>query len=234
VKTTLSRDHLVELGSRLRVQYLIEQARYTLGLVAQDSKVSSVAAPVAAEAQAALAALEGAWRDRAVAAANARSATERQDAQLASAMAWREAFVGPASAARRQGLPMPEGAVRTATRSHNPIAVAADVERLVELGVQNLPSLAAVRASSDLLKRGSAVAAALREADASQELARRNATPEAVRRMRELAAKVHLAVATLNAIAHHVHEGDRSRASQYHMKVLHRRSSPPATADPAA
>jgi hypothetical protein len=123
---------------------------------------------------------------------------------------------------------MPADAGRVATRGRNPIAIAADVERLVELGSQHLPSLAAIGASPDLLKRGSTAAAALREADAAQDLARRADAPEAVRLLRELAATVHLAVVTLNALARDVHAGDPTRASPYHMKVLYRRMVRPA------
>ena len=36
--TTLSENELVELGSRLRAAYLVEQAGYTLGIAAQEGQ----------------------------------------------------------------------------------------------------------------------------------------------------------------------------------------------------
>ncbi len=221
--TNLTQDELVLLGVRHRATYLTAQARFTLGLVEKDPEVHDlVGQAFLGETQAAVDQLVVALHDRDLAAAESHEGGVAQGDALQSAKLWRRTLTQRALAAIVRGVAIPADLGKIGSHGRNPEATALDVERLAKLAKDNLAALAPFHVTKAMVEKGATLAARLRTADTTQELARLSKLPAKVRDLHATKAQVYLALKQINHLARSVHTEDGSGAS-YNLDILNRR-----------
>jgi hypothetical protein len=110
------RNLLVQVGSTVSARRVIDQARYTLGLVSMDSAVKEdVGEDFVKSAQEALTHLETALGERFVVKAHSKEMTTEQNSTLKAARAYRRSLVKRLTHARWEGAPIPDDAFHRAS-----------------------------------------------------------------------------------------------------------------------
>ncbi|MBI2930125.1 MAG: hypothetical protein HYY16_00615 [Planctomycetes bacterium] len=233
--TKPSKEELVRLGHLRNTRRVIDQMRYTLGLVAGDPAVKAVLGPAfLAQAQGALDELDAGHRDRLMAKAKSKEATEEQDAVVLEGIRYRRALVARIISARHRGVEVPSGATRMGTQQKNPGAVATDLERVLGLIQPSASALAAVGVPADLLKEGQEVIRKLKDVAQRQEIAVRTQHRDAVSRQRELTGVAYWALKAIVSAGQSVHVREPGKAKQYTFGVMYPPSSSATGAGGAA
>ena len=223
--TEKSTEELVELGAKLRVDYLIEQAGYTLGIAAADESALSELLPeeYLNEVSELRDELSAARSDKALTAEEAKDATHRQNVSAAEAKVWRRKAMRRASRAMRIGHPMPDGLLRLG-RVRTVPALAGQLEEMTGLLQEYLTKMPG-KNTQQLLDEGKALADALRTADATQELKRLKELPEKFRVFYERKGQLYIGLKVINDAGCELHADDPKAAGMYNLAILHRRGS---------
>ncbi len=231
--TQRSSESLVKMSAHLRVSPLIAQAHAALGRVADDQQVAEqLGQPFIDGMKAAVDTLETMASARQMSSALSKMAKAHQERTLVSAKEWHRAFVKLASRAVLRGLEVPHEVIECRC-DRSPSTVAADIDRLIDLGTKFQQALSPLGVTPEFLRKGQDRVDALRNADARQELLHRDARANAVRMMREQAALVLILVKEVNAAAHAVYASDRAKRKPYTLEIL-RRGAPPKGDSPPA
>lgn len=230
--TELSREELVALGSRMRADYLIEQAGYTLGLAALDGDplAALLAEGYLAEVRLVLDDLNRARQDRAVVEAESKDARRTHSQAFAEAKVWRRAVARRATLARRMGKNIPDGLLRVAN-ARTPQALAAQVVDMVRLLEENLEQIQGA-GKAELVAQGRALADALQSTDANQEVKRLAELPDAVKRFYEKKGTLYIGLKVINDAGQALHAADSSHSARYNLSILYRRGGSRAAAQP--
>ncbi|MDO9069168.1 MAG: hypothetical protein Q7W05_12010 [Deltaproteobacteria bacterium] len=232
--TNLPPEELMSMGERYRADYLVEQGGYSLGIAAKDGKTLAVLLPVnfLAEVRAALDSVSSAMKDKTVAAADSKSATVSQNAAFAGAKLWRTKVMHRCRRAASMGKPMPDELVHVNKAKTVP-AVISQMDKMTKLLETNKADLAADTAA--LLKQGLELTAALKAADAGQEVKKFKDLPDAVRAFYQNKGLLYIGLKVINDAGRELHAGEPEKASQYNFSILRRNHGKKAQgeADPA-
>lgn len=215
--TTLPQDELLELGTRHRADYLVEQAGYTLGLAAQDGAPLAALLPKGylAEMKEAQAKLSAALKDKALTAEESKNATGAQNQAFAKAKVWRRKVMYRCRRAARMGTKMPEELTRPADARSVP-ALSGQLDRMVKL-------LESSGGDAALVKEGAALTVALKTADAAQELKRLKELPDAVKGFYLQKGTLYVGLKVINDAGRELHAESPQEASVYNLDILLKR-----------
>jgi hypothetical protein len=220
--TELSREKLVELGSRNRADYLVQQAGYTLGLAALDGKALSELLPdgFTDEVNAALSKVNAARQDKALMAEESKEATRGQNEAFKKAKVWRRRVAKRAGNAVAMGKVMPSGLTHISQARTVP-ALQAQVTEMAKLLEANL-SLLHGAGLDKLLEEGKALGEALRAKDAAQEVKRLKELPESVKEFYAQKAILYTGLKIINNAGHELYADAPAQAAKYNMAILNR------------
>lgn len=219
--TTLPQDELLELGSRHRADYLVEQAGYTLGLAARDGAGLAALLPdkFLVEVKAALDSVTAAMKDKTVAAAESKSATISQNAAFTGAKLWRTRVMYRCRRAASMGKSVPDELIHVNKAKTVP-AVIGQMDRMTKLLEGITPSL--VTDGAVLLKQGLELTAALKAADAEQELKKHKDLPDSVQAFYKNKALLYIGLKVINDAGRELHAGEPEKSAQYNFGILRR------------
>ena len=118
--TEISKEKLIEVGSRFRANYLVDQSGYTLGLAGLDGKPLNEPLPdgFKDEVEAAVGKVDAARKDKALMKAESEHATDVQNEAFKQAKVWRRKVAKRAKNAVEMGKPMPEGRKMTCPKTN--------------------------------------------------------------------------------------------------------------------
>ncbi len=235
---SLTSKSVSELGRRLRVDLLISQAYATLKLVAGDPLVSkALGASFIAKMTEKVERLEASFKNRMAAEERSREGTLLQRQAAKEADAWRRDFTETVKDAIRSGADVPADGGRMG-KFTTPITLAVEVERLVEYAQTFSTQIAAVDVviTPEMLKRGSDLASALRQADVMQEHLRFAERGAAIQGLHREAVAVFNAVRYVNGKARAVYKRDLKKAKPFNLRMLMRKGTgtagPPTESPP--
>jgi len=216
-ETTLAR-----IGNRLRVEYLVQQAHYTLEVAHADGAALWALLPDGAERNlhALMLSLERRWEERNIAEEESRIATMAQNDWIARGKVWRRKVVSRAKMASRLGKELPDKLLRIG-RADTVQPLLMQMTEMVHLLEQHATDMAtSVR---DLVAEGRDIIQQLSTVDAKQEAKRLAELPQAVRAFQADKGRLYLAIKAINDAGRELHADDSSRAARYNLSILHRR-----------
>lgn len=221
----ISEERLLELGVRFRLDYLSEQAGYTLGLAGRDSQELSAYLPAGLmdEAHALWETVRAKAADKKFAAEEARAATREQNRLFRNAKLWRRRVANLAASASHLGTEMPAGLLVYASARTVP-ALLSQMENMLKLLDENKTRLP--QAAGDLIAEGRSLADGLRSQDAFQEQKRLSELPRATRDINIVKGKLYSAIKAINDIGRTVFAGEPRKAAEYNLSILHRDTGP--------
>jgi hypothetical protein len=223
-KINLSQEELVAYGERHRLDYLVEQTGYTLGVAAEEWEglKNYLDAETLDEARALHAELISTLQNRRLVEDDAREATREQNRLFGEAKTFRRRVSHLARAWSRQGVELPQGLINYSSARNLP-AVARQVEEMLS---QLEASKEKIRAPivDELIAEGRRLAQAFRAQDAAQEQKRLSKLPAAVKELNAKKGRLYLTLKAINDAGRALHAADPFRASRYSLSILHRRS----------
>lgn len=222
MKIDLTREQLVELGSRYRSGYLMEQYGYTNGLAAAEGAplVAVLAANFLAETKAVADKVVVFMNDKTLLESDARDATLAQNKALQQTKVWRRKVALRAMSARRLGAGVPDE-LCLMTQAKTVPAMAIQMDAMVKL----LEAHAALLAGPDikqLVADGKALLATLKTVDADQELKRLKSLPDKVQDFYEAKGTLYLCLKTINDAGQSLHADRPELAHRFNLKIMHR------------
>jgi hypothetical protein len=232
-------DKLTAIGVRLRAQYLLQQAGYTLGIANADgAPLAAVLAPgfldlVAKVRDDVARALD----DKSVLAAESKLATGTQNMTARQVKLWGRRAVARVKGALRAGARVPEEMTRPTSARTVP-ALLGQANKLLSLLVEHKATLDAVGAPTQpLIDEGRRLCDALTAADSTQEQTRSSALPAAVEAFQVKKGELYTGIKIINDAGHEVYAHDPSASGRYNLSILYRRYVPgaaePQPASPA-
>lgn len=232
--TTMPKDELVVIGSRLRGTYLLQQSGYTLGIGAAEGAPLAVLLPTNYQGEVKTVAdeVETALKDRRNATAESRDATKGQNLAVRTAKVWMRKVSRRALLARRLGQSIPDGLVKLSA----PMKVTQMMDQMATM-VKLLETNAAKMVGADIkavIAEGKALALAMKSADADQEIKRMKALPDSVRNYYHKKGLLYIGLKAINDAGNALYAGDRTAAARFNLAILHRGHGRKKTAPPAA
>ena len=221
--TEISREKLIEVGSRFRANYLVDQSGYTLGLAALDGKPLYELLPdgFKDEVEAAVGKVDAARKDKALMKAESEHATDVQNEAFKQAKVWRRKVAKRAKNAVERGKSMPDGLVKISHARTVP-ALQGQLTEMVKLLEANIENLHGANLDK-LLEEGKKLEAELRQKDATQEVKRLKELPDAVKEFYFQKGLLYTGLKMVNNAGHELWSNDASLAARYHMDILNRR-----------
>ena len=220
--SNIQREKLVELGSRFRAMYLLEQAGYTLGIAVRDGKAIEDLLPenFLNEVEDLVEKVRCAMQDKELMKAEAREATQMQNFALEKAKVWRRKVVRRALRASRLGEEIPEDLLSIGRTNRIP-EIQGQVEVMMRLFEENISKMHG-KGIDVLLKEGKEILNDLRSADADQEVKRLRALPDSVQDFYEKKGLLYLGLKVINDTGHEFFADNSEMASRYNPSILHR------------
>lgn len=235
--TNLGPDELVTLGSGLRLQALVAQARYTLGIAAQDGDRLPDYLPEGylAATDEKRREVEALADEKGDAAAASREATEESRGTQHDGKMWCRRVERRILRARRidKGLPLPPSRPGELGRQAHLIA---HLGALLGYLKQNGAALDAATGghAAALADEGELLREAVRSADQEQEVRLLSHLPQATRNLYRAKGELYVAIKTIHDAGRELHVADDAAAARYNLSILHRvpptRPTPPPEA----
>lgn len=222
-------SELVAIGAGLRTAYLVQQAGYTLGVAAEDEEAieAIIEDPQFLEdVSAERATVAAAIKDRGLMEQEAIQLTADQNGLLRRAKVWRRKVVKRARRAERRGHDVPD-VLLSVGRANSVPTVTAQMTIILASFEAHLPTLG----GPELLAEGTTLLTDLSRVDAEQEVARLATLSAKVRALYISKAKLYLGLKIINDAGQELHADTPDRASQYNLKILHRRPPAPVKAE---
>jgi hypothetical protein len=218
----LSKDDLIELGSRNRATHLLEQYGYTMGVAKLDGEELAALLPAwyPGEVHECADNLRASMQNKLFTAEEAKGSTQLQNDLMRQAKIWRRAAVSRAERAAVLGKKIPAPLTRM-EKGQNVQGVAAQIEGMVKLLEANAKSLHGPRLNT-MIAEGLSLAKDLRDADALQDVKRIKTASEAVRTFYFLKGQLFTAIKAINLAGRELHAGDAEAATRYGLKILYR------------
>lgn len=233
--TKKSKEELVEVGGRLRTDYLLEQTGYTLGVAAKDGKPLEDLLPSGylGEVLDRQRRVQKGMEDRTLIRAESKLATSIQHQTVRKSKVWRRKLVRRAMRAARLGAELPDKLLSYSSVQDGP-ALVTQIAEMTRLAEANRASLHGT-GIDELLAEGRAFVAALGTSDADQEQKVLKEVPDALQRYYEEKGRLYVGLKVINDAGHELHADDPEAASRYNLSILHRRAGRPrAGTDSAA
>jgi hypothetical protein len=223
--TKLSDEKLVVLGTRYRVDYLCEQAGYTLGVAAAEGAPLEAMLPPGylKEVSGVVAELNAARQDKTLMVEDSKGATRGQNDALRKAKLWRRRVVKRAGRAHEFGEDVPAALLR-ATKASTVPDVAAQLKDMTALLEANLAKMPGAGADK-LLEEGKGLLANLESADAAQEAKRLSELPAKVKAFQAKKGALYVALKIINGAGQELHAHDVPASSRYNLAILYRRGN---------
>lgn len=220
--TEVSKEKLMEVGSRLRADYLVEQAGYTFGVAAFDGRALEELLPdgFVAEVKAVLEKVNEARKDKALMAAESKEATRVQNSAFRRAKIWRRKVAKRARNAAEMGKSIPDGLIKISQAKTLP-ALQAQVSEMVRLLEANL-SLFHGAGLEKLLEEGRKLESEMMVKDAEQEVKRLKELPEKVIDFYIQKGLLYIGLKIINNAGQELHSEAPLLAARYNMSILHR------------
>jgi hypothetical protein len=222
--TNISKDKLVEAGSRFRAMYLVEQAGYTLGITAKDGQALRDLLPdgFIEEMNAVVATVRAALQDKELMAEESKFATKRQNRAAEEAKVWRRKIVRRSIRATRLGADIPDGLLSVGRVKKIP-ELQGQLEVMTKLFEENLAKMPG-KGADVLLKEGKEILEAFRATDTDQEVKRLRALPDSVQNFYEKKGLLYMGLKAINDAGHELFADNSEQASRYNLAILHRPS----------
>lgn len=223
---------LVSIGLRLRAAFLIQQARYTLGIAGADGPglAALLVAGFLEEVTHLLEEVEKSFQDRAVAAQETRQSTATQNLGVRSIKVWRRKVTKRARRAALAGMSIPEE-LSNLGRSQATVRVLEDANRAIALLTENLAGLDKVGpGSAALIDEGKRLYQELANADSAQEQRLATDLPTAVAAFNAKKAELYIALKMINEAGHELHADNAPASAAYNLSVLYQGRGPSSEA----
>ncbi|MBN2353721.1 MAG: hypothetical protein JXD23_14205 [Spirochaetales bacterium] len=220
--TEMIKDQVIEMGSRHRAGYLVEQAGYTLGLAKQDGENLTALLPEAyvKEVAAALDRVSAAYEDRTLSEEDSKSATDEVNDLLRQAKVWRRAAVNRALRASRMGKKVPDDLLKMGNARSVPAVVGA-MEQTVKLLEANAGSLHGADLKT-LIEKGRSLVKEIKAIDAEQEVKRLKNLSDAVKQFYYEKGLLFIGIKVINEAGRELHAGDAADAAKYNLSIVYR------------
>jgi len=212
--SNISREKLVEMGSRFRGSYLLEQAGYTLGIAARDGKAIEDLLPenFLNEVQDLVEKVRCAMQDKEVMKEEAKEATQKQNCALEKAKVWRRKVVRRALRASRLGEEIPEELLSIGRTNRIP-EIQGQIEVMMRLLEENISKMHG-KGIDVLLKEGKEILNDFRSADVEQEVKRLRSLPDSVQDFYEKKGLLYLGIKVINDTGHEFFADNSEMASK--------------------
>jgi hypothetical protein len=244
--TSLAVADLTTIGARLRAQYLLQQANYTIELARTEGEpLTKLMSPgLLDKASKARDKVAQAFEDRTVKAADSKLATGSQNVAARAVRDWGRRAVARSMAAMRTGIILPD-VMADAFNARTVPTLIAQAQRELGLLTEHAEAMDKVGAPTQpLIDEGRALLAALLAADGNQELTRAASLPGVVSDFYARKAELYIAIQMINDAGHELYAHDPQSSSRFNMSVLYRRHgaaaaeptpapTPPAPTPPA-
>ncbi|HPA26841.1 MAG TPA: hypothetical protein PK747_00970 [Acidobacteriota bacterium] len=220
--TTVSKEKLVEVGSRFRAMYLVEQAGYTLGIAAKDGQALYDLLPegfpkgmdgIVGEVKAAM-------QDKELMKEEAKDATRQQNRAAERAKVWRRKVVRRSTRAMRLGETIPDGLLSVGRTRKIP-ELQGQIEVMIKLFEENISKMPG-KGADQLLAEGREILEIFRSSDATQEVKRLKSLPDSVQLFYEKKGLLYMGLKAVNDAGHELWADDSESASRYNLSILHR------------
>jgi len=223
--TTLPREELIQDGMHIRADYLIEQAGYTIGIATADGPPLADLLPEGylAEVDALLDDLRSARKDKSLMVDDARNATKEQNKALKDAKVWRRKASRRARRAVRMGYDMPRELLTYSSARSIP-SVEGQMDEMTKLFEANISKMPG-KDAQELLDEGKAIATALKNTDAEQEIKRLNGLPAATQELLLKKGTLYTALKVINDAGHELFADNSTQAARYNLSILYRRTT---------
>lgn len=215
---------LAHLGSRLRAEYLVQQAHYTLEVAQADGAALQALLPADYERELRdlIMVVERRRRERTVLEEESRLATMAQNEWIARGKVWRRKVVSRSKLGTRLGRELPEKLLRIgrADTVQPLLSQMIEMMSLLEQYAADIPG--GVR---ELVEDGRHIAQRLSAVDAKQEAKRLAELPQAVRAYRVDKARLYLAIKAIHDAGRELHAENGPMAARYNLSILNRRAT---------
>jgi hypothetical protein len=220
----LSKEELIELGSRNRATHLIEQYGYTMGVAKLDGAELAALLPAwfPDEAHACADELRESMKNKLFAAEEAKGSTQLQNDLMRRAKVWKRAVVNRAACAEIMGKKIPDMLTRM-EKGWGVQGTAVQIEGMVKMLETHSAALHGPGVKK-MIVSGTALAKALRDVDALQDVARLKTASQAVRDFYYRKGLLFTAVKAINLAGRELHADDPVAAAKYSLSILYRNS----------
>ena len=220
--TEISREKLIEVGSRFRADYLVDQAGYTLGIAALDGKALEGLLPggFMDDVRAALENVGSARKDKALMKAESEEATQVQNESFKQAKIWRRKVAKRAKNAAEMGKSIPDGLIKISHARTVP-ALQGQIAEMVKLFEANIPNLHG-QGLDKLLEEGKRLETGLREKDTAQEVKRFKSLPDSVAEFYYQKGLLYTGLKIIDNGGHELHSDEAGAAAKYNLDILNR------------
>ena len=231
--TEISRERLVEVGSRFRANYLVEQAGYTLGIATLDGQALYDLLPEGfiSEVKEVRKKVDEARKDKALMEAESKEATKEQNKAFKLAKIWRRKVAKRAKNAAEMGKSIPKELI-VISYARTIAALQGQVAEMVKLLEENLSNLQGAGLDK-LLDEGKKLEEALRETDAVQEMKRLKELPDRVSEFYYQKGLLYTGLKIINNAGHELHSDEPTLAAKYNLSILHRHGGKETTEETA-
>jgi len=236
MKIDLTHDQLVELGSRYRSSYLMEQYGYTNGLSVAEGAPFAALLPAnfLAETKTVADRVVVFMNDKTLLETDVRDATQAQNKALQQSKVWRRKVAMRAMSAKRLGAGVPDE-LCLMTQAKTVPAMSIQMDAMIKL----LTAHAALLAGPDiqqLVNDGRTLMTTLKTVDADQELKRLKSLPDKVQDFYEAKGTLYLCLKTINDAGQSLHADRPELAHRFNLKIMHRHAgqNQPAPGTPKA
>jgi hypothetical protein len=213
---------VIELGSRNRAGYILEQYGYTMGLAKLDGNALADLLPKGYLDEVANVAdeLRAAFKQKELSAKESKGSTEKVNELLRDAKVWRRAIVSRATRAKRLGEKIPDALLK-ADNVNGVAGVSSQMDKMLKLVEVNAGSLPGTDVKA-LIKEGAALAQSIRLLDADHEVKRLKSLPESVKEFYYAKGLLYTGIKVINDAGRELHAGDPSSSSKYNLTILYR------------
>jgi hypothetical protein len=232
--TDKTQAELAKMGARHRTSYLVQQARYTLGLALGEGPALTALLPAGLldETAALCDTVDKARQDKAVMAAEAKQATGAQNDSVRELKVWLRKAVNRAVRASHPGAPLPDELTAMGNLQSVP-ALLEKSSKVLGLLAEHAATLAKVGPDiQSLIDDGKKRFQALEQADILQEQARVSDLSDAVFAFYVAKANLYIALKIINSAGHELHAGDPRASSRYNLSILHRHGAASGEPEP--
>lgn len=220
--TNVSKEKLVEVGSRFRAMYLVEQAGYTLGIAAKDGQALCDLLPEGflKEMDGVVGEVKAAMQDKELMKEEAKDATRQQNLASERAKVWRRKVVRRATRAMRLGESIPDGLLAVGRTRKIP-ELQGQLEVMIKLFEENISKMPG-KGADQLLAEGREILDVFRSSDAAQEVKRLKSLPDSVVSFYEKKGLLYTGLKAVNDAGHELWADETEAAGRYNLSILHR------------
>lgn len=221
--TNLPEEELVQIGSRHRAQYLLQQADYTVGLAKGETGLKDfVSREKMEEIIQTVKSVQKALTDKELAKAESKDATLQQTQAIREAKVWRRKLAKIARNATLTNRDIPDQLIQVGRGGDSVPGLINALSTQTELARRQEKPLAEYGLTQFFLEQGGKILERLRGMDQTQELARLKNLPEKTREFYKQKGLLYSGLKLLNGAGQALFAADLNRAAKFNLNVLYR------------